>query len=178
VRGAIARDEEQIVVRLTSGKQITVVAATVAAPPPGDIVVTVEERQPQSVTACNLAKLPQEKLTIERDGQKETYSGISLAAVLRHTGVTLGHEARDRYLTRYVLVTSSDGYRALLSIGEVDPYLRKSHVLLADKLDGRPLDPSDGPWRLIIPDDVRRRRWVRAVERIEVRYADVSHTPP
>jgi hypothetical protein len=177
VRGEIARDEGQLVVRITSPEQLEVVKP-VAKPASGnEIVVSNENRKARRVSAEELAKLPQEQFQVEHEGKKQTYSGVSLAAVLRHAGIILGEKARGPYVNRYVIVSASDGYRALFSVGEIDPYLSNQTVLVADKCDGKPLPATEGPWRLIVSGDMRHRRWVRSTARIEIRYAQAEDVP-
>jgi hypothetical protein len=44
-------------------------------------------------------------------------------------------------------------------------------VLLADTMDGRALEPPQGPFKLIAPNDLRPERWVRMVTKIVIRQA-------
>lgn len=80
---------------------------------------------------------------------------------------------RGAALARYVVVTASDGYRAVLSLAEPDSATVRTApggpVLLADRVDGRPPGTEDGPLRLVVPGDLRPARSVRGVARIEVR---------
>ena len=41
-------------------------------------------------------------------------------------------------------------------------------VLLADRLDGKPLAKGAGPYRLVVPGDKRPVRWVKQVVRVSV----------
>jgi hypothetical protein len=65
------------------------------------------------------------------------------------------------------LVSAPDGYRSLISYGELvlNPSGRK--FILADKVSGEPLK-KDGKFIMVAPDDLAADRWVKAVERIEV----------
>jgi hypothetical protein len=177
VRGEIARDEAQLVVRIISREQLEIVESRAKPASGNEIVVSNEDRQVRRVSAPELAKLPQEQFQVEHEGRKQTYSGVSLAAVLSYAGTILGEEARGQYVNRYVIVSASDGYRALFSVGEIDPYLSNQTILLADKCDGKPLLATEGPWRLIATGDIRHRRWVRSIARIEIRYAEVDDVP-
>ena len=47
-------------------------------------------------------------------------------------------------------------------------------VLLADRRDGHPLGPDEGPLRLAVPHDKRQARWVRQVKSLTVKDADTS----
>jgi len=74
-------------------------------------------------------------------------------------------------LSRDVLVTAHDGYRAVFSLPELDPAFSDSRALIADRMDGQPLSPRDSPLRLLLPSEKRETRWVRMVERIEIQAA-------
>jgi DMSO/TMAO reductase YedYZ molybdopterin-dependent catalytic subunit len=54
---------------------------------------------------------------------------------------------------------------------ELDPAFSDSRALIADRMDGQPLSPHDGPLRLVLPSEKRETRWVRMVERIEIQSA-------
>jgi hypothetical protein len=41
-------------------------------------------------------------------------------------------------------------------------------IILAGKRDGKPLDPKEGPFRIVAPGDKRGARWVRQVMTLEL----------
>ena len=63
----------------------------------------------------------------------------------------------------YLLVEAADGYRVVFALPELDPAFTERMVLLADHRDGQPLTTTEGPLRLVVPDDKRHARWVRQV---------------
>jgi hypothetical protein len=67
-----------------------------------------------------------------------------------------------------LLVVAADGYRVVLSAGELDSTLTGRVILLVDRQDGAPLSPKDGPWRVFVPGDRRPARWVRQVVLLRV----------
>ncbi|MEZ4600815.1 MAG: SAM-dependent methyltransferase [Syntrophotaleaceae bacterium] len=89
----------------------------------------------------------------------QRFSGTPLVDLLKNTGIE-----NDPEIT--VLVHSKDGYRSLLSMGELfwSPLGRR--ILLADRMDGRPLGEKGELW-LILPDS-SANRYVRKVESIEL----------
>jgi hypothetical protein len=114
------------------------------------------------------AKLPRRKVEIKgKDGEPATYEGVALTEVLRFAGVSFDKHPRDRAAS-YVLVEAGDGYRAVLALAEVDPKVSDRMVLLADRLDGKPLPGGAGPYRLIVPGDKVPSRWVKQVVRVGV----------
>jgi hypothetical protein len=100
------------------------------------------------------------------DAIEHEFSGFSLAAVLTRQGATLS--GRGRGLADYLLVEAADSYRVVLSAAELDSTLTGKVPLLVDRLDGQPLTPKGGPWRVFVPGDRRPARWVRQVVRLRL----------
>jgi hypothetical protein len=67
------------------------------------------------------------------------------------------------------VVIGLDGYRALISYGEMSPAFGNRGVLLAISADGKPLAR---PW-LVVPGDLRGARYVKDVVELHV-----VHTAP
>lgn len=70
-------------------------------------------------------------------------------------------------LNRYVLATGSDGYKAVFSLGEIDPGFGKQPGLIAYAVDGAPLT-GNGFARVVVPSDVKAGRYVSNLIAIEV----------
>jgi hypothetical protein len=133
-------------------------------------LLVIDEMGQQTVLKLPLpADLPRERAPVEIDGKQATYEGVPLSAILGRANVKLGGEARGALVARYVLLTAADGYRVVLSISEVDPFVTDQVMLIADRRDGAPLTEAEGPLRLVVAADKRPRRWIRQVSRIEVR---------
>jgi hypothetical protein len=101
----------------------------------------------------------------------ETYSGVRLSDLLSKLGAPLGKELRGEALGNYVLAVGSDGYEVVLSLGEIDPDLHSGEVLVADIMNGQPLDERSGPFKLIVTEDKRPARCVRNLTTIELKSA-------
>lgn len=123
---------------------------------------------PVVVSAPAWAQLPRIDLRAAAHGRAATFSGVPLVALLRHAGVPVD-SVRGRRTSLVVIITAADGYRAAFSLAELAPDLGGRAVLVADRRDGEPLDSSEGPLRLVVPDDKRPTRWVRQVVRVDVR---------
>jgi hypothetical protein len=67
-----------------------------------------------------------------------------------------------------LVVEAADGYRVVLALADLDPTLGGRRILLADRMDGKPLPPDEAPWRLIIVGDQRPSRSARQVVTIRV----------
>ena len=65
----------------------------------------------------------------------------------------------------------SDGKAAYfegVALVEIDPGFSRRVALVADRRDGHPLDETEGPLRVIIPDEQRHARWIRGLASITV----------
>lgn len=72
-------------------------------------------------------------------------------------------------LTRALLVSAPDGYRALFSFGELQLADKGRRIILAGSVDGKQLEGQrGGKFRIIVPDELVDDRDVMAVSRIEV----------
>ncbi len=90
----------------------------------------------------------------------KTYSGVSLAGVLEKNGFAPGGNA-------ILYLTASDGYRSALSAGELTLGARGGSIMVADRLEGRPLG-REGAFNVIFPGDSSADRWVKQLKTIEI----------
>lgn len=103
-----------------------------------------------------------------------SYTGVSLWTVLNTvTGIDTRNSPQKKYptLRMAAVATASDGYAALLALGEIDPTFGNRNVLLAYSVDGQPLDRS-GPIRLVVAGDGKTGRSVSNLESIRVFVAE------
>jgi DMSO/TMAO reductase YedYZ molybdopterin-dependent catalytic subunit len=102
--------------------------------------------------------------------KKSVYTGTPLIEVLKAAGLPLGTgmPGLRSLIARTVVVDAKDGYEVVFSLAELDPELTGRMVLLADTKDGQPLSVSEGPFRVIVPDDKMGVRWVRQVSSLTV----------
>lgn len=120
--------------------------------------------EPAVFQAEALKHLP--RLTVraaDHGGEVVSWSGVSLHQLLLCANVPFGQALRGQRLAQYALVTAADGYRAVFSLPELDPLSAAHPVLLADQMNGAPLPPEMGPFRLVLPGEKRHFRWVRQV---------------
>ena len=124
---------------------------------------------PLALSASDLAAMPREQTEVsEQDGVKTTYEGVALQEILKKAGIPFGRQMRGKALAGYVLAEAKDGYAVAFSLGELDPDLGGTRVIVADKRDGKPLFGYQGPVRLVIPADKEGARSVRMLEKLEV----------
>ncbi|MBI5585836.1 MAG: hypothetical protein HY892_18650 [Deltaproteobacteria bacterium] len=88
------------------------------------------------------------------------FEGAALADVLTKAGVTTD-------LNAAVVLSAPDGYRSLLSMGELVLGPLGRRILIADRKEGQAIQ-EDGKFKLVIPDDLSADRWVKSVSQIEV----------
>lgn len=122
-----------------------------------------------TVTAADLKKFPRTSIEVmDRSGRTVKYSGVAVHQLLTQVNAPLGEELRDEALRCFVAVKAKDEYRVVFALCEFDPAFTDRVILLADEMDGKPLDENTGPFQIIVPGEKRRARWVRQVDRIRV----------
>jgi len=136
-----------------------------AAPAPADSLrISGAVQRPRALDVQALEALP--AITLKTDAG--AWSGVDLWTLLASEGgLQLPATPRSAALAHYVLVTGSDGYRALFALAELDPAFGARPVLLAYRLDGAPLGRS-GMARIVAPGDGKRGRSVANVVSIQV----------
>jgi hypothetical protein len=71
-------------------------------------------------------------------------------------------------VTMTVVIEAADGHRAVFSLAELCPDFFDRVTLLADTKNKQPLPPGEGPFRIIVPGDKLRGRWVCQVKAVAV----------
>ncbi|HEV7775959.1 MAG TPA: molybdopterin-dependent oxidoreductase [Luteibacter sp.] len=154
---------------LLAASLMAVSTFAMAAPPADAIEVIVSGKAPTVIDHATMAKLPPaEVMAAAHDSPKSSWKGVALASILEQAGAPTGKQLRGRAMASYVRVTATDGYQVVFALTDFDPdFSHGATIVLADEHDGKPLT-DDGPFRLVIPGDVRPARWVRNVKTIEV----------
>jgi DMSO/TMAO reductase YedYZ molybdopterin-dependent catalytic subunit len=125
-------------------------------------------KQPLTLTADDLAKMPRATVRTMNNGMETVYEGVWLHEVLKSAGVPQGNELRGKALSTYVLAQAQDGYQVVFSLGELDPAFIDNDILLADTANGKPLFGAQGRFRLVVPKDKSGARSVRMLTRLDV----------
>ena len=128
-----------------------------AAPGAGVLVVRRVGGDSVVLTAARLGALPRREVRASEHGRAATFSGVALQDALGLAGVRLD-SLRGPALTDAMVAEAADGYRVAFTLGELAPEFGGRTVLLADRRDGAPLAATEGPWRLVLPDDRRPAR--------------------
>lgn len=115
-----------------------------------------------------LATLERRTVVTQDRGLRVEFQGVALRDVLISAGVPLT-PLRGAAMARVVIASAPDGYRVAYAIAELDPEFTDQVILLADRRGGKPLLADTGPLQIIVPNDKRAARWIRQVNKIEVR---------
>lgn len=107
----------------------------------------------------------------DRDGNDHNFSGVILAELLQKAGATMGAQLKGENLTKYLLVEASDGYQVMFALAELDKSFTDRLIILADKMDNKPLPPADGPFRIIVQDEKKPARCIKQVTSMRVVFA-------
>lgn len=141
------------------------------APPPirpGQIRVAGAVHTPSTLTEAQLAAMPSRTVQVrfgtEKGGEQHSETGVPLLDLIDRAGPVLTPGRKHDVMSVGILVVGSDGYRALLSYGEISPDAGDRPALLATSQDGAPL----GNPRLVLPGDVKGARYVSGVVELDV----------
>jgi hypothetical protein len=133
-----------------------------------EISVQINSGTPVKVTAADINAMPHQTVSVESHGKTVSFEGVPLRLVLEKAGATLGETLRGKRLASYLLAEAADGYRVVFALPELDPAFTDRVILLADRVDGRPLDNKEGPFRVVVPGEKRMARSARQVIALKV----------
>jgi hypothetical protein len=100
----------------------------------------------------------------------DTYTGVSLWTLIQDAGLLTDPSIKNDLLRFAVVATGSDGYRAVISLGEIDPAFGNQPDLVAYADTAGQLGPngSDGAMRLVLPGDYAGGRYVSNIVSLQV----------
>jgi|HubBroStandDraft_6_1064221.scaffolds.fasta_scaffold09541_4 DMSO/TMAO reductase YedYZ molybdopterin-dependent catalytic subunit len=141
-----------------------------SAPSTARLTIKGDVEQPLSLTLEDFRQLPRKtlKVTNPHDRKEENYEGVLVTELLKRAGAPQRAQLRGAAMATYVQADAADGYRVIFSLAELDPGFQGSDVIVADTLDGKPLDDKTGQFRLVAPHDKRPARWVRMLQSLTV----------
>ena len=137
---------------------------------PTQVTVKGRDGKLTILTRQDLIQMPRQVVSITNSKTKavEKYEGVLLSDVLAKANAPTGKTLHGPELRDYVEVRGSDEYHVIFSLAELDPPTHANRVLLADTMDGKPMESPQGPLKLIAPDDLRPERWVRMVTKLTI----------
>jgi DMSO/TMAO reductase YedYZ molybdopterin-dependent catalytic subunit len=134
----------------------------------GAVVCGAVER-PLALTLADLQAMPRMQLKVAEKGSGEaTFEGVALYDVVMRAKPKLTERCCSNAANTAIVIRAPDNYQVIFSMPELDPKFSSRKILLADRREGQPLGPANGPLQLIVPDDRVHGRWVRQVNFIEV----------
>src|SRR5215831_10965932 len=140
-----------------------------AEEPQRAVVVVGPSQAPVDLSVGDLAQMPVIRVNTafltEHGTHQASFEGPLLWTVLEKAGVIDPEKHRDQ-VSQTIMILGRDGYRAVLALGEIAPEFEGKQVIVAERMDGKPLDADH--LRLVVPLDKRGGRSVRDVMRIEV----------
>jgi DMSO/TMAO reductase YedYZ molybdopterin-dependent catalytic subunit len=156
--------------QVSSGQEPSTAMQAQPAASGGELKINGEVATPLTLTMEDLKKLPRTTLKVVNPHNKKTevYEGVLLEELLKRAGVVQGEKLRGTAMATYVVAEAKDGYKVIFSLAELDSGIMDSIVLVADTMDGNPLAPNEGPFRLVTPHEKRPARWVRMLQSITI----------
>ncbi len=107
-------------------------------------------------------------VTDSHSNASHQYEGVLLSLLLAQVETPSREALRGAELRDYVVAVGADNYRVIFTLVELDPMFQDNKVIVADTMDGKPLESVRGPLQLIVPQDRRHARWVRMLTTIGV----------
>jgi hypothetical protein len=143
-------------------------------PRDGLLHIVVTPHHPETLNIADFKARPHKTVTAHNShtNSDETYSGVPLTDLLAKYGAPTGKDLHGKPLSDYIVATGSDGYKAVLSLAETDASFHPGDVIVADSMNGKPLDEKEGPFKLVVSEDKRPARCVHNLVSIELRAAD------
>lgn len=127
---------------------------------------------PATLTLADLKRQPATTETVSLKTGKGmltgSYTGVLLWTLLQQAAIEAPAGSKNYVIRRTIVVTSSDGYTAVLSVAEIDPEFGDDRAIIAYAKDGQPLTDARGFARLILPADKSAGRAISGVASITV----------
>ena len=140
--------------------------------PSTSLTVTVRGKN-RIFTLAELSAMPHETVSVMNAHLKktETYSGVPLAALLETMGMPFEKANEHPLMKSYWIAEGTDGYKAVISAYEALTVIHMDSVIVADTVDGKPLE-KDGAIKLVISGDNRPQRWVQNLKSLTLKSID------
>jgi NAD/NADP transhydrogenase beta subunit len=83
-------------------------------------------------------------------------------------GAPAGHALRGPNMLLVVVAEASDSYKVVYTLAELDEQFGGHNAIVAISNDGNPLAADEGPFRVAMPGEEHRARWIRQVVRLRL----------
>lgn len=136
------------------------------------VKISGEVTTPFELKLADMQQFPQTQVSRkDRDGKDHNYAGVLLSAILQKAGATMGKDLKGENLAKFASVEASDGYQVIFALAELDKEFTDRQIILATTIDGQPMAPTDGPFRIIVQDEKKPARCIKQVTGIKVGFA-------
>jgi hypothetical protein len=149
-------------------------SARAAETAPATVAVTGLPR-PANLGQRDLSALGAKTTAWTVHGTKRQVTGVRVDKVFTHLGFSPGPMGKDVPVSekragyrKAVVATAADGFRAVFSVAECVEGMGPTEVLVVWAIDGKPLGPDEGPFRLAVLTDGEPSRSLRQLEKLEV----------
>lgn len=123
--------------------------------------------EPLFITLADLKAMPRTTVVVRSPSthKEETYSGVRISDLFTRIGAPLGKELYGVALRTYVVATGRepgmrDSVDVAFALAEFDTSSKCGGFILADTLNGHPIESGLGPFMLISESDALRTRWI------------------
>jgi hypothetical protein len=133
---------------------------------------------PETLSALNQSTTETATYLAGSTSTTDTYTGVSLWTLIQDAGLLTNPAIKNDVLGFGVVATGSDGYRALISLGEIDPMFGNQPDIVAYADTGKQLGPTgpDGALRLVVPGDIAGGRYVSNLVSLQVVDLTAAHS--
>lgn len=141
---------------------------------PDNLAFTIPGYFPGFLYRTDLKSMPRIEVEVRNSSTQkvEVYSGVTLFNVLAKIRARLDNKTSDKPWAEYLIATGANGYQVVIALAEIDPKSHPANVLVADSLDGKPLNGQNGPFKLVVGYDRNSARSVPKLVSIEMRSAE------
>jgi len=132
---------------------------------------------PETLTALNQSTTETASYISGAGQTTDTYTGVPLWMLIQDAGLVTDPSIKNDLLRYAVAATGSDGYRAIISLAEIDPAFGHQPDLVAYADTAGPLGAGgqDGAMRLVVPGDHAGGRYVSNLVSLQVIDATAGH---
>jgi hypothetical protein len=146
-----------------------------AAPPTPTVALKGALPAPKSFAVKDLEGLAPVNESWADHGAQHQVRGVALGKLLEAAGFSpgpMGHDVPKREKRSgwkmALRVTAADGFQAIFSCAELWEQMGSTRALLVWQVDGKPLPPESGPFRIVVITDKEPSRSVHSVVSLEV----------
>jgi hypothetical protein len=152
---------------------VLLAAVGAAQEKPSGLTVVGPDGKQAVFSVEQLRKMPRQVVAVTDPQTKagHQYEGVLLFSLLQQVGTPSGEAMRGPGIRSYVEATGADNYKVIFALVELDSMFQDNKVIVADTMDGKPLQSDHGPLQLVVPQDRRHARWVRMLTTVSVRQA-------